>query len=83
MTTLDIALFLKENFQQYYQVKVASNGKEALEKVFEEIPDLVISDVMMPGMDGIELCHPHQKRCAHQPYSCHIAHSPHGQCVQG
>ncbi len=41
--------------QSGYQVDAAPNGKEALEKVQETPPDLVITDLMMPGMSGIEL----------------------------
>jgi len=37
-----------------YQVLVASDGQEALRKITEELPDLVILDVMMPDMDGFE-----------------------------
>jgi len=37
-----------------YQVSCASNGQEALRKITEELPDLVILDVMMPNMDGFE-----------------------------
>jgi two-component system KDP operon response regulator KdpE len=37
-----------------YQVSWASNGREALRKITEELPDLVILDVMMPEMDGFE-----------------------------
>ena len=38
-----------------YDVNTAIDGKEALEKVREKEPDLVILDVMMPGLDGIEV----------------------------
>lgn len=39
-----------------YQVSKASSGPEALRLVEEEQPDLVILDIMMPGMDGLEVC---------------------------
>ena len=39
-----------------HSVSAAESGKEALLKIQTEIPDLVILDVMMPGMDGIEVC---------------------------
>ncbi|MDI6827416.1 MAG: response regulator [Armatimonadota bacterium] len=41
--------------RQGYEVVTASDGKEALQKVEEEKPDLVILDVMMPYMDGFEV----------------------------
>lgn len=39
-----------------YRLEFASNGKEALEKSFELKPDLVLLDVMLPDMDGFEVC---------------------------
>lgn len=39
-----------------YRVVLAMNGKEGLQKAMEERPDLILSDVMMPEMSGIEMC---------------------------
>ncbi|MGK7943004.1 MAG: PleD family two-component system response regulator [Microcystaceae cyanobacterium] len=39
-----------------YTVMNASNGKEALDKVSQKMPDVVITDLVMPGMSGLELC---------------------------
>lgn len=42
--------------QEGYQIVTASNGKEAISKAKKEHPNLIIMDVMMPEMDGIEAC---------------------------
>lgn len=39
-----------------FDVKVANNGREGLMQILEQLPDLVILDVMMPGIDGLEVC---------------------------
>ncbi len=41
---------------EYYDVLTATSGQEALEKVERDAPDIVLLDVMMPGMDGFEVC---------------------------
>lgn len=48
-----MTLYLRESG---YKVLTATNGKEALEKVSQEKPDVVITDVVMPDMNGFELC---------------------------
>ena len=42
--------------QEGYQIVTATNGKEAIAKAKKELPQLIIMDVMMPEMDGIEAC---------------------------
>ncbi len=48
--------FIKTNFSSDYLVIEAENGKEGFTMALKNNPDLVISDIMMPVMDGIELC---------------------------
>ena len=43
--------------QEGYQVLTAANGVEGLKMALEETPDILVLDVMLPGMDGFELCH--------------------------
>ena len=53
----DVIEIIKYNLdQEGYNVKTASNGNEALKKADKKIPHLIIMDVMMPDMDGIEAC---------------------------
>jgi two-component system alkaline phosphatase synthesis response regulator PhoP len=40
-----------------YEVITAANGLEGIRKAHNEAPDLIILDVMLPGMDGFEICH--------------------------
>jgi signal transduction histidine kinase/DNA-binding response OmpR family regulator/predicted negative regulator of RcsB-dependent stress response len=53
----DMAAFSMSVLKEGFQVIHAKNGKAALELVQENLPDIVLSDVMMPEMDGIELLH--------------------------
>ncbi len=52
----DMLQFLTEIFEPIYHVDSAMNGKEALDIIKVNLPDIILSDVMMPIMDGVELC---------------------------
>jgi signal transduction histidine kinase/DNA-binding NarL/FixJ family response regulator/streptogramin lyase len=53
---LELRRFISESLGNHYQYIEVGSGIEALDLAISQIPDLVISDVMMPGMDGLELC---------------------------
>lgn len=52
----DFLSFMSEMLGEHYKVRTAVNGKDALAKIAERKPDIILSDVMMPEMDGNELC---------------------------
>ena len=64
----DLRFYIKDNLQKQYNVYEAANGEEALAIILKIVPDLIISDIMMPGMDGIELC----RRVKADKNICHI-----------
>ncbi len=52
----ELMTFLSKHFSRHYEVVNASNGSLAIKKINKTPPDIIISDVKMPKMDGIELC---------------------------
>nr|MDA8354517.1 response regulator [Bacillota bacterium] len=50
-----------------YQVEVATDGEMALDKVKEAVPDLVVLDLMLPKVDGLEVCKQLRKKSRHIP----------------
>jgi len=51
----DLRDFLTQRLSSQYYVVTANDGAEGIQKVFDEVPDIIISDVMMPKKDGISL----------------------------
>lgn len=52
----DLRSFLSDQFKHEYSVLQAENGVEGKEIALSEIPDMILTDVMMPQMDGVTLC---------------------------
>ncbi|WP_158637292.1 hybrid sensor histidine kinase/response regulator transcription factor [Lacibacter cauensis] len=52
----DMLQYIYEILSPSFKVVTATNGREGIEKAVETIPDLIVSDVMMPEVDGLELC---------------------------
>jgi signal transduction histidine kinase/ligand-binding sensor domain-containing protein/DNA-binding response OmpR family regulator len=52
----DVRTYIRDCLKPYFTVLEAENGKVGLEIAVNELPDIIISDIMMPEIDGIELC---------------------------
>lgn len=65
----DVRYFIKSHFSASYHVLEAGNGVEGWEAALKTIPDIIISDVMMPDVDGFEFCRKIRKdeRTSHIP----------------
>ena len=78
--------YLKTSFKEYFkQVYVAEDGVEAFEMAVRYLPDIVISDVMMPRMDGFEFCRQLKSNLevSHIPVVLLTARTGHANTVQG
>jgi ABC-type sugar transport system substrate-binding protein/CheY-like chemotaxis protein/nitrogen-specific signal transduction histidine kinase len=64
----DIRSYIRGLLQSDYTVLEAADGQEGIRKAMKYVPDVIISDVMMPGMDGIECC----RRLKSELQTCHI-----------
>ena len=52
----ELRIFLRSIFASEYRIVEAANGVEGLDKALKFLPDIIISDVMMPELDGVEMC---------------------------
>ncbi|MEM8528318.1 MAG: ATP-binding protein [Bacteroidota bacterium] len=62
----DVLYLLTQQLKGKYRLMTATNGKEGIALASEQLPDLIISDVMMPEMDGYEFCEALKKNEATQ-----------------
>lgn len=51
----DLKEFLKNRLEGTYEVHTANNGNEGINKAFDIVPDLIISDIIMPGLSGLKI----------------------------
>lgn len=81
----EISDFIAENLRSCYKIETAPNGKIGFNKATEDIPDLIISDVMMPEMNGIEMSKKLKKdeRTSHIPIILLTAKSSQADKIEG
>lgn len=81
----DFRFYLKDNLKQQYSVLEARNGKEGLDLAISLLPDLIVSDIMMPEMDGLELCKKIRtdQRVSHVPVILLTARTAEEQKIEG
>ena len=61
---IEMQIFLQDVLSNNYNLLIANNGKEGIELADKNTPDLIISDIMMPVLDGLEMCKILQKKKA-------------------
>lgn len=64
----EIRLFLEESLSDTYKILTAGDGEQGLQRALTELPDLIVSDVLMPGLNGLQLL----KRLKSHPNTSHI-----------
>lgn len=81
----DFRFYLRDNLKDRFNIKEASNGKQGWKKILQEVPDLVVTDIMMPEINGIDLCRKIKKdpRSAHVPVILLTANYSDSQKLEG
>ncbi len=65
---IDVVSYMRSTLQSGYHLQTTANGKLGVKQAIETIPDLIVSDVMMPEMDGYQVC----QALKHNPKTSHI-----------
>ncbi|MEQ8471769.1 MAG: two-component regulator propeller domain-containing protein [Marinoscillum sp.] len=81
----DFRFYLKDNLKDIYNIYEAPNGKDAWKKILANSPDLVVTDIMMPEINGVDLCKKikNDPRTAHIPVILLTAHYSDDQKLEG
>ncbi len=81
----DLQRYISSNLTNNYRIITAENGKEGAELAMESIPDLIISDVMMPELDGMQMCRQLKtdERTNHIPIILLTARADRGSKLEG
>ena len=81
----DVRAYIRESLEPLYRVVEAQDGGEGLQKARAIIPDLIISDILMPGLDGYELCQTLKKdiQTSHIPVILLTAKASEESIIQG
>lgn len=81
----DLREFLKQKFSEEYEIFTAANGNSGLHEAFERVPDLIITDVILPAQSGIDITQilKNDIRTSHIPIILLTAKGSHEQQIQG
>lgn len=82
---IDLCNYLKQLLKDTYKIEIANDGKEGLRMAGELLPDLIISDIMMPLISGLELCKEikSKEHTSHIPVILLTARSTEKQQIEG
>ena len=81
----DFRFYLKDNLRAHYHILEARDGREGWQKVISHLPELVVSDIMMPEMNGLDLCKKIKtdQRVSHTPVILLTARTAEEQKLEG
>ena len=81
----DVSTYINELLHRDYRIQIAGNGQKGIDLALAEVPDIIISDVMMPEKDGYEVCRTlkNDSRTSHIPIILLTAKAGHDNRLEG